>query len=134
MTDEDGNRLLMSDSLRGMVPELEEEQFQAFQDAFVIVAVLLNDGNQTLEATGNLVGLSMENRDLIKLDVRVSIEDAYRAVGRHISGELKCDAVQLLLASDGIRINGPRRVAALKMFDIDHNNKMCTLAIDLASP
>ena len=39
MIDETANRILMSDSIRGMVPELEEDSVQKFEDSFVITAL-----------------------------------------------------------------------------------------------
>lgn len=131
MSEDPNNRLLMSDSLRGMVPELEEEQFKAFQDAFVIVALVMNDGTAARETTGNLVGLSLESSDVVKVDVRVSVSEAYGVVKRHLSSGLTCEVLQLLLGDEGVRIDGPRRASVAKMYDFDHHNKMCVLALDL---
>ena len=121
----------MSDSLRGMIPELEEEQFNAFQDAFVIVGLLVRSGEERHEITGNLVGVSVESRDVVKIDVRTSVTAAYRSLKRHAEGGLTCDTCQMVLAAEATCLDGPYTVSSVKVLDFDHQNKMCTLALDL---
>ena len=78
MIDETANRILMSDSIRGMVPELEEDSVQKFEDSFVITAleIISNEAKEVL--VGNLVGISIE--DIIKVDFRIKMEDAYNII------------------------------------------------------
>jgi hypothetical protein len=130
MIDETANRILMSDSIRGMVPELEEDSVQKFEDSFVITAleIISNEAKEVL--VGNLVGISIE--DIIKVDFRIKMEDAYNIIKRAtLNQEMLCAAIQLHLADDGFRIQGPFKMSSHKMLDFDHPNKMCTLALDL---
>jgi len=130
MIDETANRILMSDSIRGMVPELEEDSSQNFEDSFVITALEINTNGTKSVLIGNLVGISIE--EIIKIDLRVNMEDAYNFIKDFILGQkILCEAIQLHLAENAFKIQGPFKTTSYKMLDFDHPNKKCTLALDL---
>lgn len=119
----------MSDSLKGQVPELEDET-QNFDDAFVVSALELNIDEKSEIFVGNLIGISLE--EIIKIDLRLNLSSAYKIIKSQLSGSnLFCEAFQLHLSDDLIRHVGPFKILSRKMIDIDHPNKMCTLALDL---
>jgi hypothetical protein len=130
MIDNAPPKQLMSDSLQGLIPDYED-QMNAFQDAFMIAfLVLVVDGKET-ELTGSLTGLSLESRDIVKMDVRVKLETAYDVTKRFYVSDVTCHSVHFLLGNDVLPIEGNFKLSSPKIVDIDHQNKMCTLGVDL---
>ena len=131
MIDTQANRLLMSDSLKGMVPDLEDDASQIVSqlvNSFVITAIELH-GSEPL--VGTLDGISYDEKT-IKLDIKLKLEQAYDmftdlAVGKTVT----CEAIQMHLSERMNRIMGPFKLVSPKMFAIDAQEKMCVLAIDL---
>lgn len=124
----DQNRLLMSPSLQGVVPELEDEVAQ-FEDSFVIALIeVVADVNSTF--VGSLVGISLEE-EVVKLDVRASISECYDFIFRYKEGESTSSAVHLRLSNKLTTVSGPFKIKSPRLLDFDHKNKMCTMGIDL---
>lgn len=120
----------MSDSIRGMVPELEEDQVQQIQETIIVSAIELSSKGKKNIVIGNLIGISVEND--IKLDARIKTDEAYQISKSILQGqELKCDGFQIHYSEDGFRVAGPFKIMSHKMLDFDHSSKMCTLALDL---
>lgn len=138
MTD-DNNLLLMSDELRGNVPELEGTEVAAFREGFVLVEmdmttdVVLFGAHRPNTLVGNLVGVELNIRDNVdKIDLRVPIPDAYALLSHvGLGGVVLCTAYRLVLGDDTTRFVGPFDVKTPKMFDFDPVAKMCVLALDL---
>jgi hypothetical protein len=123
------SRILMSDELKGQVPELEDD-LQTYEDAYVIGALELRKNDEPFAVVGSLVGISIE--DVIKIDLHVSIKDAHRVVSdKLLQKGLSCDAIQLIYASFEDRLAGPFQISSSKMMDFDRSLKMCTLGVDL---
>lgn len=131
MIDDTINRILMSDSLRGIVPDLEDDSSQISEhlfNSFIIVILEMNDAEFL---TGSLDGISLEEK-VIKLDVKLKIDSVYDIINDMSLGAVPaCNAVQLHFGEKATRIVGPFKFASPKMFAIDHQNKLCVLAIDL---
>ena len=133
MIEDNANRLLMSDSIKGMVPELEEERIDDISTSFVVAAMEMMyefDSSHDVIA-GKVVGLSLETINEVKLDIRIELEKAYQLVKKYSSSGLSCRMLYLHLGDDEICFEGDFRIASPKMLDFDHQNKMCTLGIDL---
>ena len=130
MVEDESNRLLMSDELRGMVPELEE-QVKAFEDAFVIATLVLSRDQISYNFTGKVDGFSLESSKDVKIDIRVSISTAFDVMKSVSEGSLDCKFCILMLGQTELCLEAPFRVSSPKMMDFDHQNKMCTLGIDL---
>ena len=77
------DRILMSDDIRGMVPELETESLKDYNDSFVVATIDLSNEGHTDILVGSVAGISFENASEIKLDVRVNIDEAFRTVKKH---------------------------------------------------
>ena len=127
---EDKDRILMSDSIRGMVPELEEEQMRTFEDAFVIASFELRREESVDILSGKVVGVSCEER-ATKIDVRLHNHEAYGLFKSAMQGALVCDNLYLWLGTDETKLSGPFKMTSPKMLDFDHQHKMCTLGVDL---
>lgn len=131
MIDETKNRILMSDSLKGVLPEFEEEQLKAFSESFVVTTleVLWNDTSELI--SGSLVGISFESLEEIKLDIRVSTKEAYDIIKKYTSSGLTSRVFFLHLGDDEIVFQGNYQISNPKAHSFDHQNRMCTLGVDL---
>lgn len=127
MIEDSANRLLMSDSIRGMIPDLEEEYISKLSDSYVIAS--LSDTNFVV--SGILVGVSLENHGEIKIDIRIKLNEAYNAIKNYTTSGLSCRLLYMHLGDDEICLPGPYKISSPKILDIDPQNKMCTLGVDL---
>lgn len=127
ITDDTVNRLLMSDNLKGVVPEFEDE-VSKYEDAYVIASLVMGDDLQVMSAS--LLGFSFEE-DVVKLDLRLNNREAFGIVKKSVSSVLLCQECFLSLANEDIRLTGPFRIASPKLLDFDRQGKICTLGIDL---
>jgi len=132
MIDSTTNRLLMSDSLKGMIPELEDEITQNLtsMDSVVITVIEINGLEPII---GTLDGIQIEKQS-IKLDVKLKLEEAYDMFTLIASGgdcDLLCNGIQLHLSEKINRIIGPYILTSPKLFGIDISNKLCVLGMDL---
>lgn len=129
MTDDD-SRILMSDSIRGMVPELEDDSSTLHEDAFLIGTLEIRTNDVVEVVTGKLIGISKEP-DVTKIDLRLPNRDAYSLFRELVLSDLKCDRLYLHLADLETALTGPFRLVSPKLVDFDHQHKMCTLGVDL---
>lgn len=127
MIEDSANRLLMSDSIKGMIPDLEEEYISKLSDSYVIAS--LSDTNYVV--SGILVGVSLENHGEIKIDIRIKLNEAYNAIKNYTTSGLSFRMFHMHLGDDEICLPGPYKISSPKILDIDPQNKMCTLGVDL---
>lgn len=121
----------MSEALKGMVPELEEEQTQAFNDAFVVTSLELSTSEESFLLVGSLDGISYDDSSEIKLDVRVEVKEAYETFKKYTTTGLSSRMLYLHLADNEICLMGPFKVHNFKIMSFDHQNRMCTVGVDL---
>lgn len=121
----------MSDALKGMVPELEEDQIRTYNDAFVVTTLEVNDGETSKIIVGSLDGFSQDENSEIKLDVRVEVREAYDVIKKYTSTRLSSRMLYLHLGDDEIPFEGPYKISNPKIMSFDHQNRMCTLGVDL---
>jgi hypothetical protein len=121
----------MSDELQGKIPEFDEDVLKQYESNFVFGILADVDPGGGGSLVGNLVGFALE--DPIKWDFRVSLETAVQFVSRYTADDvhIDCPHVQLMLGDQVVQFSGPFRVVRPKIYDIDNNTRMCTLAIDL---
>lgn len=134
MQEENDNRLLMSDDLRGKVPELDDDILKQYESNFIFGVLEGVDPAAGNNMLGNLVGLALENP--VKWDFRVGLETALRFLSRYAGDSpttitIRCEGFQLFLGDGVLRFPGPFNVVKPKIYDIDNGNRMCTLAVDL---
>ena len=128
ITDDTVNRLLMSDSLKGVVPDFEDD-VSKYEDAFVVASIVFGEEHKQI-LSASLVGFSFEGA-VTKLDIRLSTLEAFKISKKIISDSLECSECFLTLASEDIRLGGPFQISSPKLLDFDRQNKLCTLGIDL---
>ena len=124
------DRLLMSDSLKGMVPEIED-QIKSFEDSIIIVAIEYSAGDVRDVITGSVTGVSFEP-DVIKLDFRKSTSEAYKFVKFCLfNPQAACNIIYFQNGADEFVINENFKMTSPKMTDLDYKEKTCTLSLDL---
>ena len=131
MIDDNSNRVLMSDSLKGLVPELEEESFASFNDAFVVMTLEISTFEGSQIVIGSLDGISFESLSELKIDIRVNVKEAYDIIKLYTKTGISSRMLLLHLGDDEISLQGPYKISNPKMMSFDHQNRMCTLGLDL---
>lgn len=127
MIEDDEDRILMSDSLKGQIPDLEEAPAD---DSFIVFALVAQNSAERAVIAGSLVGIVVDGKD-VKVDVKTETAQAFDFITKHQADPWKCLEYHLQFGdSDSVReelflINSPR------MVDIDRSTKTCTLGFDL---
>jgi hypothetical protein len=127
MIQDDTDRLIMSDSLVGMLPSLDQETISAAEESFVVAAL---DFDFDL-IVGSLSGISIENTASAKIDIQVSLNEAYSVVKNFSTSGLSCRVLYLRFGNDEFCMEGPFQVISSKIMELDRQNKMCVLGVDL---
>lgn len=122
----DPDRIIMSESLVGMLPQLDQEVAGSLEESFVVAAL---DFDFEL-VVGSLAGISVEATS-IKVDVQVLLSEAYSVLKEFSSTRLSCRVLYLRFGGDEICMEGPFEVVSSKIMDFDRQNKMCVLGVDL---
>lgn len=127
----DDNRILVSDSLRDVVPDLDESQIEA-ASAFMLIAGLELMRDDCMEViAGKVMGLSFDTDDSIKIDIHTDLRKAYDFIKSYKTSGLSCRVLHLYIGNDEMHVEGPFKISSPKIFDFDQQMSMCTLAIDL---
>ena len=124
------SRLLMSDDLRDILPE--ETQLDLINDGFIIVVLATNP--RELSLVGSLVGIEVKKDKVIKMDLRVSLEDSYNFIVNYFSEKISRDLGGIVMSLGEKAYShqpAPYKINTVKIVDLDSANKMCVLAIDL---
>lgn len=126
----DTDRLLMSDALKGKLPELDEEIIKKLEDTIITVSFQFSREDVTDVMSGLLVGCSVDS-DSIKLDFRLDTTEAYNWFAKFVEPDWRCIRLIIEHAGHCIDMTGPFYVNSPKIIDIDRQSKMSTLGIDL---
>jgi len=133
ITDEQNN-LFMSDSLEGMIPQLESELIEDPSSGFVVCALEI-DLLKSIEAVaGTVLGFSLEgDAELLKVDLRMETTKAYFLLKwyHELKENMICRALYLQHDSDEIIFQGNYKFLSCKILDINLKEKICTFAADL---
>lgn len=123
---ENQNRLLVSDSLIDVI-EPDDAVISKYDDAFILGALFIKGLGPLV---GNISGIALEAA--VKIDMRVNIFEAYNIVSKMATGEeVFCDGYQLQFGGDEVNVMKNFRISSPKIMSIDHENRMCVLAVDL---
>jgi hypothetical protein len=133
MIDEVSDRLLMSDSIKGMIPELEEEKIKDLNDAFLVAVfeIIYDDSEEINVLAGKVEGISFESQGDMKIDVCLETRKAYDTIKKYTTSGLSCRMLHVHHGDDELCIEGPFKFSSAKLLDFDVERKMCTLGIDL---
>lgn len=127
----DENRLLMSDSLKDVVPDLTEEEINALSATMIVATMeIIYDGKVEIVA-GKLLGLSYEPEGNMRLDIHMELKKAYDFIKKYKATRLSCRMLYLHLGNDEISNAGNFKISSPKIFDFDQQMTTCTLAVDL---
>lgn len=127
---DDSDKLLMSDSLQGVVPELED-QMKNYEDSIIIIGVEYSTDQLKDVIAGSLVGISFEP-EVLKIDFRKSINECYQFFKICIENDrVTSAAIYLQNSGDESLIKGRFRIVSPKLTDLDHRENTCTISIDL---
>ena len=104
MLDDASNRLLMSDSIKGMIPDLEEDKVKNMNDAFLVgVFEIIYDSFDDIDVmAGKVEGISFESQGDIKIDVRLDTKKAYDTIKKYTTTGLTCTMAMMSCVSKAI--------------------------------
>lgn len=130
----DINTFLVSDEIADQLntEEVKDSLDASVKDSFIIAVAVFSS---QAEVAGSVLGMSFESDGKLKIDIRTSIKVAYGVVKSHADSEGKLYCTSLSFDYDGVLavVNSHKSVASVRIFDIDHASKMCTLGIDFAT-
>jgi hypothetical protein len=124
------DRILMSDSLQGNMPELEGGQVEEMAASFVIVTINVDfPGKGMLGFAGSLRSLMYDGKT-VELETAVQLDDGLRFLE-----DPKGWLLQFVLhpgEDEPIkRFETPHSVEGCRLMDIDYRRGMCTLLLQL---
>lgn len=126
MIQDNVDRIIMSDSLVEMLPDLDQEASFPAGDAFVVAALDL-DFDLII---GSLSGISIESSG-IKIDIQIKLDEGYTVIKNFSIAGLSCRVLYLRFGNDEFCMEGPFEVSSPKLMNLDRENKMCVLGVDL---
>jgi hypothetical protein len=125
----DKSHILMSDVLKGNVPELENETVEMSSGKAVIAVFSKVAGNKVEGMVGALRGVLFDVNP--EIEVRVEVEEAFKVVR---TSNLQFQKFELHYGEDVIEVPGPFIVTAARIDAIDVFDHMCTLSLNLKRP
>ena len=125
---ENDDKLMMSDSIKGLIPDFDENQIKSFEDSFIIGTLELQFNEVVDLLSGTLIGFSLE-KDTIKFDIRIKTSEAFNFF-KNLEN-LSCRSIYMHLGNEEICLRGNYKISSPKMMDFDHKTKTCILGIDL---
>lgn len=125
----DSSRVLMSDELRGQIPDIEEQQ-QLMIDRLVSVTAKWRSGSPEEHiVVGSLRTFLMGKGSLREIEFRVLLEDALDIAS---TADVSFTSIELKHGERTLRSEG-RDLVEARIIDIEVNTEpqMCTLALGL---
>jgi hypothetical protein len=120
----DPSKVLMSESLKGNVPELEEGITPEMQ--FVIAIGHRRVGAKEEALVGSLVGVLFDVKP--EIEIKVPVDEAIAVVQAQ---QLSFDKFEMHYGDKVFELPGPFTVAAARMGDFDVRTQMCVLMLSL---
>jgi hypothetical protein len=123
----DATRILMSDALKGQLPELESEIVEHMQSQYVHVIADRRIGTQRLPLVGLLQTVLFDAQP--EIEFKVELTEALATVK---AVDLKFNGFQLQHGEGStIDMPGPFNVKAARIQEIDAINQTCVLSLQL---
>ena len=123
-------KMMMSDSLRDVLPL--EQQMDLLNDSniLVVLACIPRD----LSLSGTLAGSEVKVNNSIKIDISVTIQDAFSFMSNLLTGKID-KRLSSLIFSLGEKVLSLQesiyKIDTIKIVDLQPTNEMCILAVDL---
>ena len=132
MENDSFDNLMMSDSIKGQVLDLDSEATaKKFEDSFLIAALEINFCDNVTPLVGSIAGVSFEKNDCVNLDIRVNLAEAFKLVKQHNTSVISCTSFYIYLGQEELHLPSHYAFVSLKILDFDRQNNMCTLGIDM---
>ena len=126
----DPSRLLMSDALRGRLPEeLENEAAETLEQSAVHVIAKFTVGDTGLAVIGLLRTVLFETEP--ELEFRTTLDDALTVVS---AKSLQFQGFQLQYGDRTVDVPGPFLIKGARIDDISVGDQLCVLALGLKRP
>jgi hypothetical protein len=125
----DTSQILMSDVLKGNVPELENEAVEASGGKAVLVVFEKVVGDKSEGLVGILRGVLFDANP--EVEVSLQVEEALGVVK---ASNLYFRKFELHYGNDVVAVPGPFIVAAARIDTIDVFSQTCTLSLHLKRP
>lgn len=123
-------KMMMSDSLRDVLPL--EQQMDLLNDSniLVVLACIPRD----LSLSGTLAGAEVKVNNSVKIDISVTIQDAFSFMSNLLTGKID-KRLSSLIFSLGEKVLSLQesiyKIDTIKIVDLQPTNEMCILAVDL---
>ena len=123
----------MSDSIKGQIPDLEEEQLQIYADSFIVTSIDLQsrETGEVVAVSGSVTGISLESRGDVKIDIKTSLTAAYTVLKLCSKYSVVCHGLRTVLDKELLSLETSYSVISAKIIEIEHEHKMCVLGLDL---
>jgi len=132
MKNDNFDNLMMSDSIKGQILDFDDnDAVKKLEDSFLVTALEVKFDGNIEPLVGSTVGLSFDTNECVNIDLRVNTAVAYELLRKYNISTVECMAFYMSLGQEEICNVGPYKFVSLKMLDFDHQNKMCTLGIDM---
>lgn len=120
------SRILMSDTLKEQLPELESDAAEELQDRYVHVVADRRINKQQHPLAGLLVSVLFDVTP--EIEIRVELSEALKTVKAE---QLLFNSFELQHGDETVQVPGPFKVKAARIEDIDVMNQTSVLSLQL---
>lgn len=123
----DPSKILMSDALRGQLPELESDMVTQLQGQYVHVIADRRVGGQSMPLAGLLRSVLLDVQP--EIEIKVEMSEALKTIK---ATDLSFEFFELQYGEDeDVTLPGPFTVKAARIQEIDPVTQTCVLALHL---
>ncbi len=126
LAEPDNTRVLMSEQLRGQVPELEDDQLEMLSNKFVYVVAARRFAEKSAPMSGILKTILLDKEP--EIEFVVELGEALISIK---TDGLYFDGFELHHGEETVEIPGPFNVKAARIHDIDAIRQTCVFALSL---
>ena len=122
----DTSRILMSEVLKGQVPELGDSNFAEIAAGMVTVVADRIVGQQSVPLVGIMHSVLFDAQP--EIEFRVALSEAFDIVE---ATDLHFNDIDMHHGTRIIKLRGPFQVSAARIQEIDSSGQVCTLMLSL---
>jgi hypothetical protein len=120
----------MSDTLKGQVAGLEDQDDQQQEPQFIVVVLeRIVGGTSFVPLVGSLVSVLYDEH--VELEMRVELEDGFHTMVIAAKSGFRVNSFKMAMGESHVEVNGQFTVEAIRIQEIDHAAQMCVLAMKL---